>query len=117
MGIEQRKHPRFEVKLDVTFAKASESLVLVSENLSLGGVFLVADNDPAQVGDEVSLAISVPGSSQEDGQETALLGTVVHAVPPLGLGVSFDWKRSSPEAKERLESFLARLASLAKMSQ
>lgn len=119
MGIEQRKHPRFEVKLDVTFAKAAERTVLTSENLSLGGVFLVADDDPAKVGDDVTLAISVPGDDaapKENADSTAFVGTVVHAVPPLGFGVRFDWDKSSGEAKARLESFLTRLSSLAKMS-
>lgn len=120
MGIEQRNHPRFEVKLDVTFANASERTVLTSENLSLGGVFLVAANDPAKVGDDVTLAITVPGSvegaANPESNATAFVGKVVHAVPPLGFGVRFDWEKSSSEAKQRLESFLNRLASLAKMS-
>ena len=106
MGVEQRKFPRFEVKLDVRFAHAAHSAVFVSENLSIGGVFLVTDADPANVGDQVSLAVSVPGSEGVD-EETALLGTVVHSVPPLGLGVKFDWTRSSDEARQRLEGFLA----------
>ena len=80
----------------------------MTENISVGGAFLVVDESLCQVGDRVSLEISFPAEGGAEPTRARIRGVVVHAVPPLGVGVAFQLDDDG-ESKALLSRFVARL--------
>lgn len=106
-----RIHQRIPIKLPVTVKGAGDELYLSTENISLGGAFLVIDESLCAVGDEVTLGISLPSDDGEEPVRAQIRGVIVHAVPPLGVGVEFNFDEDVA-GEELLRRFVKRLQSL-----
>lgn len=102
MGQDQRRHPRFSIRLHVTYQDTEREIEVSSRDISLGGIFL-ATSRPAEPGTAVSVSVELP-----DRQGTVwATGRVVHCLPGRGMGIALE--RFGPGSRERLEAFLASL--------
>jgi uncharacterized protein (TIGR02266 family) len=100
---ERRADRRVVVEVEVSFASESSFFDGVTQDLSIGGVFIATDRT-LPVGSRVALAISLPGSS------ILARGLVRWARPrsderPAGLGVAFE--SVGPEDQGRIEALCA----------
>ena len=105
---ERRQFPRFAVNLKVTL-ETGATVEMASENISLGGLFLVCVEPPCQQGEHVVVHVRLP--APEPGGEPEELDVpceVMHVVPPLGMGMRFELK--DDETRGRLSQYLDRLS-------
>ncbi len=107
---DRRQHPRIPVRLVVHFSRGEKPYRLVSDNLSLGGIFLRGADGVCADGDELQLEILVPS---EDGREERhrIRGVVVQRLSGNGAGVSFRWG-DDVEPRAALERFIDRAGML-----
>jgi hypothetical protein len=106
---ERRRHPRYELLAQVQVAHDQEVYILSTQNLSRGGVFLIANPRECpdlSVGVEVDLVIFVAEESENEVQEVRLRATIVRVnrTPAEGFGLQFD--EIDPEGAERLEGLI-----------
>jgi hypothetical protein len=104
----RRVHERIEIRLHVHFARGDKKFVLQSANLSLGGIFLKDAHDVCVEGDDVTLDIIVPSSSNEP-EIHPVRGTIVQLIPGIGAGVRFDWHQSMERSRDALVRFIERV--------
>lgn len=100
-GAERRRYPRFPVKLKVTIGDKDER-ELMSENISLGGLFLSTDEEIGASGDAISIHLMLPADTGTPGEEVVVPALIRHAIPPIGYGIEFevgpghaDWEKLS----------------------
>jgi hypothetical protein len=106
-GEERRDSERIQVKLAVHFARGATTYRLVSDNLSLGGIFLRGADDACACDDVVELSIVVPSS--QGGEERHLVRAVVAQVMPgQGAGLRFVWTEQTAAARFALVRFIQR---------
>lgn len=104
---DRREHYRAPVRLNVRFERGDKQFRLVSENLSLGGIFLKGADSVCTDGQNLQLHVTVPTS---DGDAThEIQGTVVQVIPYRGVGVRFDWVEASLPTRAVLEQLITRL--------
>lgn len=109
---DRRAHDRVPVRLVVHFSMADKPYRLVSENLSLGGIFLRGADAACQEGDVVNLEIVVPAEEGGAEGQHAVRGVVVQRVRGIGAGVRFDWDESRAAARRALEDYIERVGML-----
>ena len=103
MSREQRRYPRYPVKLQVQYQDTDREVVISCNDVSLGGLFL-STATPPRSGTRVSLSIELP-----DGRGVVwATGHVVHLIPGRGMGIAFS--NFGPGSRQRLEDFLISLA-------
>lgn len=93
MGAEQRNNIRIAVKLEVYLDKGYGQQLVQIADLSLGGCFVKAIDQPA-IGTLINLELRSPS-----GQWIFLEGVVAHRHPARGFGVQFTSKENLPLAK------------------
>ncbi|MBI1945229.1 MAG: DUF1338 family protein [Deltaproteobacteria bacterium] len=82
----KRRHPRVAAALHVDLGYGGLRVPVVSENVSLGGMFLqLSDEDAPAAYSTLQLTIELPGGP------IAALATVIYQVPGRGVGVEFQW--------------------------
>jgi hypothetical protein len=84
VGIERRIHKRDEKSLDVRCEAFGLDEIFVSRDVSTGGLFLNTPN-PLVPGSQVQLSFSV----SPEGPEIECSGSVVYALPGVGMGIQF----------------------------
>ncbi len=102
MGPDQRRYPRYPIRLQVQYQDTDRELVVSSLDLSAGGLFLSTAH-PAPAGTPVSLSVELP---DRRGVVWAT-GHVVHVIPGRGMGIAF--ARFGPGSAERLRDYLRSL--------
>lgn len=60
MGVDQRRHDRYKVRLAVTYASAAEFVLDYIENLSIGGLFIAGTREFTLL-EEQEVTIDLPG--------------------------------------------------------
>jgi hypothetical protein len=108
---DRRAYTRHDVKLGVTLADEERNFSLVSENLSLGGIFLRCEDEPVSEGDELKLTIKVPAADGVE-EEATVDGEVVQVVPGAGIGIAFLWSEDSEPHRDKLRGFIRRAGML-----
>lgn len=105
-GAEGRRHPRVDTTLQVELGYGALRVPVVSENVSLGGMFLqLPDEDAPATHTTLQLKIELP-----DGAIDAV-ATVIFAVPGRGVGVEFQWWDDDASAERRaLADYLGSLS-------
>jgi hypothetical protein len=94
-----RRYTRYPVRLRVQYQDTDREMVIESQDLSLGGMFLSTSN-PAVPGTLVRISLQLPESLGQVGAA----GLVVHCIPGRGMGIEF--KTFSPGAKARLQFYI-----------
>ncbi|MDF1535628.1 MAG: TIGR02266 family protein [bacterium] len=104
MKVENRKHPRVDVWIEVTFKSPMELVCSFMPNISKGGMF-IQTSEPLALGTVLALAFQLPG------QENLIRvkGKVVWNSPPgrgrkPGMGVQFN--EMPEEDRHILEGFI-----------
>lgn len=110
-GAERREHPRIPVRLVVHYSRGDKPYRLMSENLSLGGIFLRKADDVCAEGETLQLEIVVPSESGEE-ERHEISGVVVQRLAGSGAGVRFLWDEAKPGARLALERFIDRAGML-----
>ncbi len=91
-----RRHARVAAALNVDLGYGGLCVPVVSENVSLGGMFLqLADHDAPEAHTALQLTIELPAGSIE------ALATVIYRVPGRGVGVEFQWWDDEEHAGRR----------------
>lgn len=93
MGAEQRSERRIPLKLEVYLDKGYGQQLVKIADLSLGGCFIKAIDQPA-IGTKINLELRLP-----TGQWIFLEGIVAHRHPAKGFGVQFTSKERGHLAK------------------
>jgi len=90
-GVDRRRHPRFDVELEISYQHLDDFLFDYAINLSRGGMFIRTAR-PIELGTEIKIRFSIPGRKEKI--ETT--GKVVRAVraddphgPAPGMGIEF----------------------------
>jgi uncharacterized protein (TIGR02266 family) len=87
--VNDRRHDRFPLAVEVEFRTTGAFLVAYSTNLSTGGVFLESDS-PLPIGSTLNLKFTVPGSGPIELQGTvAWLRETSDDGKPKGMGIRF----------------------------
>jgi hypothetical protein len=110
-GSERREHPRIAVRLDVHFQHEDKRYGLVSENLSLGGIFLKGADGVCREGDELALEMVVAGEDGRD-ERHSIDSVVVQIIPGAGAGIRFVWGEGTQADREALERYILRAGML-----
>ncbi len=96
-NIDQRKHQRAQLPLQVRWLNTSEVFTTRHSDISLGGCY-VDLKAPVQVGQRISFVIQLPAD-----RGLSLRGEVVHQRQNLGFGIRFtDLHESSQQRLARL---------------
>ena len=107
---DRRRHPRHDLKLLVQLSSGESSFELVSENVSLGGIFLKTTGEPLPVNETVQLEVVLPGVSDGRDKRVPITGVVLYQVPGKGAGVEFMWWSDEELARrEELARYLSDL--------
>ncbi len=102
-----RRHGRVAAALHVDLGYGGLRVPVVSENVSLGGMFLqLTDDDAPAAHTALQLSIELPGGAVE------ALATVIYRVPGRGVGVEFQWWDDEDHTGRR--ALAAHLRSLAR---
>ncbi len=88
---DRRRHPRHEVKLVVQLSSGERTFELTSENVSLGGIFLVTHGEPLPLHETVQLELVLPSVNNGRDKRISIAGVVLYQVPGKGAGVEFSW--------------------------
>jgi hypothetical protein len=98
-----RQHPRHELMASVEVHHGSDTLVLAARNLSLGGIFLAADdNDLTQLALGTNVELLVFNAADEESPAVRALAQVVRHDEG---GVGLKWK-SDPETSKQVTALL-----------
>ena len=107
---DRRRHPRHDLQLVVQLSSGERTFELTSENVSLGGIFLVTDGEPLPLGETVQLDVVLPGVNHGRDKRISLDGVVLYLVPGKGAGVEFMWwTEEEKERREQLSAYLSEL--------
>lgn len=88
---DRRRHTRHELKLVVQLSSGERTFELTSDNVSLGGIFLVTQGEPLPLNETVQLEMVLPGVNNGRDKRISLDGVVLYQVPGKGAGVEFLW--------------------------
>lgn len=107
-GVQRRRHARMEQRIKLRFQAVNAFGVSYSRDISSGGVFIQAIEDPPPMGSQIMVTLIHP----ETMQPLEVPGMVVRVVEPdpavpsrvAGVGVAFI--DLEPEMKDQLEKFL-----------
>jgi hypothetical protein len=109
-GADRRRHPRHDLKLHVQLSSGERTFALVSENISLGGIFLKTTGEPLPLNEPVQLEVVLPGVNHGRDKRVPISGVVLYQVAGKGAGVEFMWWSDEEQARrEELASYLAEL--------
>jgi hypothetical protein len=108
---DRRAYERHDVQLSVRLADEDRKFSLVSENLSLGGIFLRCEDEPVEAGAMLKLTITVPAADGVD-EEAAVEGEVAQVVPGAGIGIAFSWSEATEGERDKLRGFIRRAGML-----
>lgn len=107
---ERRRHPRHDLKLHVQLSSGERTFALVSENVSLGGIFLQTSGENLPLNETVQLEVVLPGVDGGRDRRVPISGVVLYQVPNKGAGVEFMWWSDEERARrEELATYLAEL--------
>ena len=100
---ERRRHPRYNVELDVRFSDYERSMTIKTKDLSLGGVFLFMAKPPP-LNTPVALELHL---TDEIG-DVEVRGHVIHCLKGIGMGIEFT--EFSETGKLALDQYLGTLS-------
>ncbi len=88
--LEKRRFPRIDTRLGLAIEHEGELLQVVTQDLSMGGMFIVSDR-PVAVGDEVEFELRLPGDMPKVRGKAEVVRTIDNARPGQseGFGVQF----------------------------
>lgn len=108
-GAERRRHPRHDLKLKVQLSSGERTFELVSENVSLGGIFLTTSGEPLPLNETVRLEVLLAGAGGRE-RRVPIEGVVLYHVDGRGAGVEFMWWTEEERARrEELARYLEEL--------
>jgi uncharacterized protein (TIGR02266 family) len=104
---QRRRHPRFQVAIEITATSESQFWAGTTTDISEGGVF-VATTELKPIGTEIELTIKLPGHLPVSvhGEVRWIRETKAKLGAPLGMGIQF---RTVPDESLRvIREFLAK---------
>jgi hypothetical protein len=109
VGIEQRRHPRFDVRLAVRYSNATEFVNDYVENLSQGGLFIAGAK--LEMGAVSEVKIDLPGQGQWTVRAKVMFVLDAAAAGKAGRrpGVGFEILDRPPGFEDALLGYLLRL--------
>lgn len=107
-GNNRRRHPRFEVEMDVTIGSEHNFYAGLTENLSAGGVF-VATHLLKPIGEVVEVSIRVPETDETvKGRGVVRWIREYNESSDAGPGMGIQFEKLEGDSKAVIERFLAR---------
>jgi type IV pilus assembly protein PilZ len=104
MKVENRKHPRIDVWIEVTFKSSRELVTSYMRNISKGGVFIQTE-EPLDLGTVLALTFQLPGQENL----IKIKGKVVWYNPAGGIqnsGMGVQFTEMPEEDRHILEGFI-----------
>jgi hypothetical protein len=104
---ERRSHDRVPVELNVRLASGDHRFELISENVSLGGIFLQTATRMPDVNETVELEIVLPKANHGRDKKLPVRATVLYSVQGKGCGLEFSWwDDDEQKVRDELEEWL-----------
>lgn len=96
----RRRHPRHPLQLLVRLSSGDRTFELVSENVSLGGIFLLTQGAPLPLHETVQLEVVLPDATPAGSSvRIPIEGVVLYAIEDKGCGVEFLWWTDEERAR------------------
>lgn len=106
-GSERRRHERHNVALNVRLASGDHRFEVLTDNVSIGGIFVETQHKFGAVNDQVDLEIVLPEASHGRDRKLPVRATVLYAIEGKGYGLEFSWWEEGEQAvRDELHAWL-----------